>query len=106
VAKVKSANNALLEGGDVAVEAEQPLARIPVTFSEVYARLDRELRLHERALLRAPQPRTSALEPAAFWVFEAQVRDNGKVCLIDDLVSRARELGCLEEFETPIPIWG
>ena len=93
------ADNAAIEGDDVA-----PSANIPVALDTVYDRLDRALRMREAALLCLMQPRASALETQRYWVYECELQDGGKVRRID-LVARARELGVLEDFETPLDHW-
>jgi hypothetical protein len=94
--------NALLEGGDIV--GESPLAKIPVTKDELFMRLNRELQLQDRALIASPMPRANALAAADYWLFEVELRDSGKVRRVD-LIRRARELGCLEDFETPVEHW-
>jgi hypothetical protein len=60
--------------------------------------------LRECALVASPQPKASALEPQQYQLFEAELQDGGRVRSID-LMKRARELGCLEDFETPVEHW-
>jgi hypothetical protein len=99
------AENALLEGDDVAEEAEeQPLARIPVRRDELYARLDHALRLRGCALLATPMPRASVLAPQQYHLFEVELKDGGRVSRID-LIKRIRELGLIENFESPVEHW-
>jgi hypothetical protein len=100
--KQATADNALLEGGDV--EEQPPTACIPVTRDEIYARLDHVLRQRNCALLATPQPRTGPLDPQQYWLFEVELKDGGRVSRID-LIKRARELGLVEAFETPTEHW-
>jgi hypothetical protein len=94
---------AVLEGDDV--PAEQPLATIPVSRSELYHRLDEYLRREQRAALFAIRyPGRTPFDEASYDIFEAEMRDNGRVKLID-LVKRSKDLGLLGETESPIPNW-
>jgi hypothetical protein len=97
------ADTAVLEGDDV--PAEQPLARVPVSKSELFHRLDEYLRREEGSALLAVRyaPANPFLE-AVYEIFEAPMRDKGVVKLID-IVKRARDLGLLGESESPIPNW-
>jgi hypothetical protein len=98
-----TADNAVLEGDDV--PTEQPLAKIPVSRSELYHRLDEHLRREEgSALLAIRYASANPFEEAHYEIFEAQMKDRGTVCLID-IVRRARDLGLLSETESPIENW-
>ena len=98
-----AADVAVLEGDDVPVE--QPLAKIPVSRSELYHRLDEHLRREEGSALLAVRyaPANPFLEPV-YEIFEAQMKHKGTVSLID-IVKRAKDLGILGESESPIPNW-
>jgi hypothetical protein len=101
--QTNTADVAVLEGDDIPVE--QPIAKIPVSRSELYHRLDEHLRREEGSALLAvryadPNP---FVEPV-YEIFEAPMRDKGVVRLID-IVKRARDLGLLSESESPIPNW-
>src|SRR5947209_19438434 len=91
--------NAVPEGADVLVGAW-----VPIPLDTIFDRLDRELRLRESALLAVAQPRASHIETAQFWVYEAQLHEGGTVRRID-LVKRARELGLIENCESPMQHW-
>jgi hypothetical protein len=90
--------NAALEAADVLSEN-----RVPVSFSTLFDRVDEFMRPRV-ALVAVRHDRASALQDVAFAVYECQLRDGGKVTAID-LVARARELGLLEPFESPLPYW-
>jgi len=101
--KQTSADTAVLEGDDVPVE--QPLAKIPVSRSELYHRLDEHLRREEgSALFAIRYPGRTPFDESHYDIFEAEMRDNGRVKLID-LVKRSKDLGLLGETESPIPNW-
>jgi hypothetical protein len=98
-----AADAAVLEGADV--EVEQPLARIPVSRSELYHRLDEHLRREAgSALLAVRYASPNPFEEAHYEIYEAEMRDNGRVKLVD-IVKRSRDLGILGETESPIPNW-
>jgi hypothetical protein len=98
-----SADAAVLEGDDVPVEP--PLAKIPVSRSELYHRLDEHLRREEgSALLAARYADPNPFVEPIYEIFEAPMRDKGVVKLID-IVKRAKDLGLLGETEAPIPNW-
>ena len=102
-AETVAADNAALEGGDV---IEQPeFTRIPVRRGDIYSRLDSHLRQYESsALLSAEQPRANILAPVMFDVFEADLRNGGRVRQID-LIERAEQLGLISENESPLVSW-
>jgi hypothetical protein len=80
-------DTAVLEGADV--PAEPPLARIPVSRSELYHRLDEHLRREEgNALLAVRYASPNPFEEAHYEIFEAQMRNNGIVKLIDIVKDR------------------
>ena len=87
------------------VPVELPVAKIPVSRSELYHRLDEHLRREERSALFAIRyPGRTPFDESHYDIFEAEMRDNGRVKLID-LVKRSRDLGLLGETESPIPNW-
>jgi hypothetical protein len=98
-----TADVAVLEGDDVPVE--QPLAKIPVSRSELYHRLDEYLRREEGSCLAAVRyaPANPFLE-AVYEIFESELRDGGRVSKID-IVKRSRDLGLIGETESPIENW-
>lgn len=93
--------NAQLEGADVVEER----ARIPLALDEVFQRLDRVLRMRDCALLAVQQPKAGPLDEPACWIFKSELRDGGRVKVIE-LVTRAYEMGVIGETESPIPTWG
>jgi hypothetical protein len=96
-------DNAVLEGADV--PAEEPLAKIPVSRSELYHRLDEYCRREQgSALLAVRYASPNPFEEAHYEIYEAEMRDNGRVKLVD-IVKRSRDLGILGETESPIPNW-
>jgi hypothetical protein len=97
-----SADTAVLEGDDVPAE---PAAKIPVSRSELYHRLDEHLRREEgAALLAVRYAPANPFQEAIYQIFEAPMRAGGIVKEID-IVKRARDLGLLGETESPIPNW-
>jgi hypothetical protein len=97
------ADTLVLEGDDV--PAEEPIARIPVSRSELYHRLDEHLRREcGSGLLAVRYASPNPFEEAHYEIYEAEMRDNGRVKLID-IVKRSRDLGILGETESPIPNW-
>ncbi len=88
-----ASNNAMLEGGNPA--DEESANKVPVSEAELFDRLDAELRLRDAALIRTPKPRTSPVEPPAYWYWEAALRIGGRVVAVD-LAKRAVELGVLD----------
>src|SRR6516225_3860259 len=101
--KRTSADTAVLEGDDV--PTEQPLAKIPVSRSELYHRLDEHLRREAgSALLAVRYAPANPFEDAHFEIYEAEMKDRGTVRLVD-IVKRSRDLGILGETESPIPNW-
>ena len=98
-----NALNAQIEGEDVLEEQEPPReeARAVLTKSDLFLRLDKTLRCIDSALVAIEQPRSSPLDPAAYWIYEVELFDGGKVHLCD-MVSRARKLGVIQDCETVI----
>jgi hypothetical protein len=101
--------NAVLEGAE-AVEEGIESVRIPIALDAVFERLDKALRQRGAALIAIQQPRANVLDVAKYSVFEAEIKDGGKVRVVD-LVKRAYELNCLDPHETVVshfmipPIW-
>jgi hypothetical protein len=78
---------------------------VPVALDEVFARLDNCLRRdHARALIAVVIPGNGPLATVERTIFEAELKQNGRVFRCD-LVSRARKLGLLENFETALDHW-
>jgi hypothetical protein len=82
-----------MEGADVISENN-----VPVGYHTLFDRIDQAIR-PQKALVAVAKVRTSPMEPAAFYVFEVELRKEV------DLVKRAEELGLLEPFESPIAHW-
>jgi hypothetical protein len=97
-----TADAAVPEGDDIPVE--QPLARIPVSRSELYGRLDSELRKAGSALAAVHYPVTNPFLEPIVEVFECELRTGGRVKEID-LEKRSRELNLITETESPIQNW-
>jgi hypothetical protein len=97
-AKAEAINNALPEGGDIPDREE---AHVPLSLDRLFFRLDEVLRLSDKALVAVEQPRSSPLDPAAYWTYEVELFDGGKVRLCD-MVSRGRKLGVIQDCETVI----
>jgi hypothetical protein len=101
---IPAAENAMLEGADVIEHPE--VTRIPIRRGDLYSRLDSHLRQYESsALLSAEQPRANILAPVMFDVFEADLRNGGRVRHID-LIERAKQLGLISENESPCCSFG
>ena len=85
--------NACLEGADVVSETN-----VPTSYSTLFDRVDQAIRPGS-ALIAVAIPRNNPMKDAEFVVFEC------KLIKQIDLVARAKELGLLEPFETPVPYW-
>jgi hypothetical protein len=98
-----NALNAQIEGEDVLEEQEPPReeARAVLTKSDLFLRLDKTLRCIDSALVAIEQPRSSPLDEPAYLIFECELKDGGRVKLID-LVARGKKLGIIEDCETVI----
>jgi hypothetical protein len=92
-------DNAVMEGADVASEN-----CIPTGLNTLFDRIDQCIR-PKSALIAVGLPRSSAMVPQTFSIFECELRTGGRVTEID-LVVRAKELKVLEDYEKPVPIWG
>jgi hypothetical protein len=106
-AKANALNAAQIEGDDIVVEQEpsREESRVPVSLSEIYRRLDLELRLRDySALLAELRDRPSPLAEPEFDVFKAELRHGGKVEQID-LVKLARHWGVIGDTESPVERW-
>jgi hypothetical protein len=97
--------NAALQGGDV-VEPPPPRAKasLPVALDDVFLRLHNTLVKQGLALQATMSKQATAYEPAQWDIFEIEIWDGGRVKRID-MVARAREVGAIEDYEIPAPVW-
>jgi hypothetical protein len=86
------------EGGDVSD------FQVPVSLDVIFDRLDLELRNNGRAVIAVELLKVSALAESQYDVLEIELVHGGRVKRID-MVKRARELGCMQDFETAVDHW-
>jgi hypothetical protein len=78
--------------------------QVPVSLDIIFDRLDLELRNNGRAVIAVELPKASALAESQYDVLEIELVHGGRVKRID-MVKRARELGCLQDFESVLDHW-
>lgn len=86
--------------------AEKPPPNVILRWAECYRRCQQVLSALGRTCFAVESDRSIPWEPV-YTVFDAELRDGGRVTEIPDFVKFARELGVIDDCEKPFgPGWG
>ena len=78
--------------------------KTPLMLDQIFQRLDKELRKRGSTLLAVYKNRYSVTAPVQFDILEAELRDSGRVRLID-MVALAYDCGVIAKSESPQQTW-